>query len=88
MTYLHVSVCDTKTSMLLSLLLANIRILSCFLFLFLFILSNFLIIAVVRKKIRVKLALAIPSGVSTVLVREMIDTLPLAALKTIKTLSM
>ena len=79
---------DTKASMLLSLLLANIRILSCFFFLFLVILSNFLIINVVREKIRVKLALAIPTGVSTVLVREMINTLPLAALKTIKTLSM
>ena len=82
------SVCDTKASVLLSLLLANIRILSCFFFLFLVILSNFLIIAVVRKNIRVKLAIAIPTGVSTVIVREMIDTLPLAALKTIKTLSM
>ena len=85
---MSVSVCDTKASMLLSLLLANIRILSCFFFLFLVILSNFLIINVVREKIRVKLALAIPTGVSTVLVREMINTLPLAALKTIKTLSM
>ena len=85
---MSVSVCDTKASMLLSLLLANIRILSCFLFLFLVILSNFLIINVVREKIRVKPALAIPTGVSTVLVREMINTLPLAALKTIKTLSM
>ena len=85
---MSVSVCDTKASMLLSLLLANIRILSCFFFLFLVILSNFLIINVVREKIRVTLALAIPTGVSTVLVREMINTLPLAALKTIKTLSM
>ena len=85
---MSVSVCDTKASMLLSLLLANIRILSGFFFLFLVILSNFLIINVVREKIRVKLALAIPTGVSTVLVREMINTLPLAALKTIKTLSM
>ena len=85
---MSVSVCDTKASMLLSLLLANIRILSCFFFLFLVILSNFLIINVVREKIRVKLTLAIPTGVSTVLVREMINTLPLAALKTIKTLSM
>ena len=85
---MSVSVCDTKASMLLSLLLANIRILSCFFFLFLVILSNFLIINVVREKIRVKLALAIPTGVSTVLVREMINTLRLAALKTIKTLSM
>ena len=52
---------DTKVSMLSSLLLANIRILLCFFFLFLVILSNFLIISVVREKINVKLALAIPS---------------------------
>ena len=69
--------------MLLSLLLANIRILSCFFFLFLVMLSNFLIIPVVKEKIKVKLALAIP----TTLVKEMIDTPPLVALKTIKILS-
>ena len=43
---------------------------------------------VVREKIRVKLALAIPNGASTTLTEEIIQTLPLAALKTIKTLSM
>ena len=51
-------------------------------------LSNFLIIPVVKEKIRVKLALATPTGAPTILVNEMIDTLPVAALKTIKTLSM
>ena len=50
-------------------------------------LSNYLIIPVVREKIRVKLALAFPTGASTTLVNEMIDTLPLVAPKTIKTLS-
>ena len=74
--------------MLLSLLLANIRILSCFFFLFLVIFSNFLTIPVVREKIKVKLALAIPTGAPTTLVNEMIDTPPLVALKAIKTLSM
>ena len=74
--------------MLLSLLLANIRILSCFFFLFLVIFSNFLTIPVVREKNKVKLALAIPTGDPAILVNEIIDT-PLAiALKTIKTLSM
>ena len=73
--------------MLLSLLLANIRIL-CFFFLFLVIFSNFLTIPVVREKNKVKLALAIPTGDPAILVNEIIDT-PLAiALKTIKTLSM
>ena len=70
--------------MLLSLLLANIRILSCFFFLFLVIFSNFLTIPVVREKIKVKLALAIPTGAPIILVNEIIDTPPLVALKTIK----
>ena len=78
---------DTKVSMLLSLLLANIRILSCFFFLFLVIFSNFLTIPVVREKIKVRLALAIPTGAPAILVNEIIDTPLLAALKTIKILS-
>ena len=73
--------------MLFSLLLANIRILSCF-FLFLVIFSNFLAIPVAREKIRVKRALAIPTGTPIILVNEIIDTPPLVALKTIKILSM
>ena len=74
--------------MLSSLLLANIRVLSCFFFLFLVMLSNFLIIPLVREKIKVKLALVIPTGAPTTLVSEMIDTPPVAALKTIQILSM
>ena len=74
--------------MLLNLLLANIRILSCFFFLFLVIFSNFLTIRVVREKIKVKLALAILTGATAILVNEIIDTPLLVALKTIKTLSM
>ena len=45
-------------------------------------LSNFLIILVVKEKIKVKISPAIPTGASTVLKDE------LAALKTFKTLSM
>ena len=67
-------------SMLLSLLLAKIRILSCFFFLFLVIFSIFLSIPVVREKIKVRLALAI-------LVNKIIDTPLLVALETIKILS-
>ena len=74
--------------MLLSLLLANIRILSCFFFLFLVMLSNFLIIPVAREKIKVKIALAILTGAPTTLPDEMIQSPLLAALKTIKILSM
>ena len=85
---MSISVCDTKVPMLLSLLLVNIRILSCFFFLFLVIFSNFLTIPVVREKIKVKLALAIPTGAPTILVNEIVDTPLVVALKTIKILSM
>ena len=51
-------------------------------------LSNFLAIPVVREKIRVKLALAIPTGAPTTLVNKQIDTPPLVTLKIIKTVSM
>ena len=74
--------------MLFSLLLANIKILSCFFFLFLVIFSNVLAIPVIREKIRVKLAIAIPTGTPIILVNEIIDIPPLVVLKTIKTLSM
>ena len=50
--------------------------------------SNFLIIPVVKEKIRVKLAPAIPTGASTTLAEEMIQTSPLVALKTLTILSM
>ena len=51
-------------------------------------LSNFLIIPVTKEKIKVKLAPAIPTGAPTMLVKEMIDTPPVVALKIIKILSM
>ena len=51
-------------------------------------LSNFLIIPVVREKIRVKLAPAIPSSAPRTLTEEIIQTPPHFAFKTIKTLSM
>ena len=81
---MSINACDTNVSILLSLLLANIRILSCFFFLFLVIFSNFLTIPVVREKNKVRLALAIPTGAPRTLVNETIDTPPLVTLKTIK----
>ena len=51
-------------------------------------LSQFLIIPVVREKIKVKLAFAIPTGASTTLADEMIQTPLLVVLKTIKIVSM
>ena len=59
-----------------------------FLFFFLVIFSNFLTIPVVREKIRVKLELAIHTGALTKLLKELIDTPLVVALKTIKILSM
>ena len=47
--------------------------------------NNFLTIPVIEQKMKVKLLLAIPTGAPTTLVNKMIDTPPLAALKTIKT---
>ena len=89
MTYFHVNQClRTKVLMISSLLLANIRILSKFFFLLLVMLCNFLIYPFVREKIKVKLALAIPTGAPTTLAGEMIQTLLLVALKTIKILPM
>ena len=63
--------------------MANIRILSCFFFLFLLIFSNFLTIPVVREKIKIKLALANPTGAATILVNEIFDTPPVVARKTL-----
>ena len=74
-------------SILLSLLLANIRILSCFFFFFLVIFNNFLTIPVVKEKIKIKLALPIPTGAPITLVNEIIDTPPVVTLKIIKILS-
>ena len=51
-------------------------------------LSNFLIIPVVKEKIKVKPALAIPTGTPTMPVKELMETPPVVALKTIKILSM
>ena len=58
-----------------------------FLFFFLVIFNIFLTIAVIREKIKVKLALAIPTGAPKILVNEIIDTPPVVALRTIKNLS-
>ena len=59
---------------LLSLLLANTRILLCFSFVFLVILSNFLTSPIVREKIKVRPALAIPTGAPIILVNEIINS--------------
>ena len=65
---MSISALDTRVSMLFSLLLANIRILSCFFFLFLVMLSTFLVIPVVKEIIKVKLVLALPTDALTMFV--------------------
>ena len=57
-------------------------------FFFLVMLSNFLIIPLVKEKNKVKLALVIPTGAPTTLANEITQTLLLVALKTIRFLSM
>ena len=81
------NVWDIRVSMLFNLLLVSIRILLYFCFLFIVILSNFLIVPVVKENTRVKLALAGPAGAPIALVKEIMDTPPFAADKTIKVLS-
>ena len=70
--------------MLFNLLLANIRILSYFFFLFLVIFSKFLTITVVREKNKVRLALAMPTDAPAILVNEITDTPLPVALKATK----
>ena len=57
-------------------------------FLFVVVLSNFLIIPMVREKIKVKLALAIPARAPITVVKEIINTPPVVVERTIKILSM
>ena len=49
--------------------------------------KKFLIIPVVKEKIKVRIALAIPTGAPIMIVKEIIDTPLLVALQTIKILS-
>ena len=86
---MSLSAWDTKVSMLLKFEFTFSQHKNFFIlfFLFLVMLSNFLIIPVVREKIKVKLALAIPTGAPTKLAYEIIQTPLLVALKTIKILS-
>ena len=77
-----------KVSMLLSLLLANIRILSCFFSLFLVVLNNFFVIPVAKENAIVNPALAIPTEAPTIVAWEIIKNPPVIAERTIKILSM
>ena len=67
---MSITACDINLLMVFSLFLANIRVLTCFLFLFLVMLSNFLIIPLVREKIKVKFAFTFLTGAPTTLTEE------------------
>ena len=79
---------STNASMLFSLLLARASFLPRVFFLFLVIPSKFLVIPVVKEKIKVKLAFTVPTGAPITVVKEIIDTPPLFAETTIEILSM
>ena len=74
--------------MLLSLLLSNRRILSCFFFLLLVIFNSFLTILVAIERINVKLVPAVPAGTPVMLADEIIHVPLPSALKIMKILSM
>ena len=67
--------------MLFNLLLASIRILSCFFLFFLVTFKNSFIIPVAKENTRVKLALAISAGILIALVKEIILIPPLVTEK-------
>ena len=84
---MSISAWDTKFSMLLSLLLASIRISSGFFFLFLVVLNNFLIIPVAKENTIVNPGLAILTEALTIVAWETIQTPPVVAERRIKILS-
>ena len=73
--------------MLFNLLLANITIYCAFFFLFLLVFNSFFTILVDIENVRLKLALAIPTGGSITVGNGAIEMLPLVTNKTISDLS-
>ena len=71
-------------SVLINLLLANIKILLCFFFLFLVVFNNFFTSPVNNENARLRLALAIPTGVQITVPNDAIEKLPLVAKTIIK----
>ena len=80
----YINVWDTSFPIPFNLLLASITILLCFFFLFLVIFNNFFIIPAVKEKIKLKFALALPTGAPVILAKEIIDVLLLVANEIIK----
>ena len=73
--------------MLFNLLLANIIILLCFFFLFRAVFNSFFTIPVDNGNVRLRLALAIPTGAPITVANDAIEILPLVADETINELS-
>ena len=84
---MFINASDTLLSMLFNLLLASMIILLCFFFLFRVEFNSFFTIPVDNENIRLRLALAIPTGVPITVANYAIEILPLVADKTIKDLS-
>ena len=72
--------------MLFNLLLANKIILLCFFFLFRVVFNSFFTIPVNNENVRLRLKLAIPTGVPITVANDAIEVLPLVVDKTIKDL--
>ena len=73
--------------MLFNLLLADIPIFLCLFSLFLVVFNNFFTSPEDNENVRLRLALAIPTGVPITVENDAIETLPLTAYKAIKNLS-
>ena len=72
--------------MLFNLLVASVTTLLCFLFSFRVVFNNFFTMLVDTENVRLKSALAIPTGAPTIVANDAIEMLPFVTDKTIKEL--
>ena len=72
--------------MLFNLLVASVTTLLCFLFSFRVVFNNFFTMLVDTENVKLKSALAIPTGASTIVANDAIEMLPFVTDKTIKEL--
>ena len=73
--------------MLFNLLLASIRIILCFFFLFFVVFNSFFTIPVKTENVRLKLVLSFPTGAPVTVLNDAIEMLPAVTDKTINDLS-
>ena len=83
---LFINAWDFLLSLLFDLLVANITILLCFFFLFHVVFNNFFKIPTEVENVRLKLALAIPTGAQITVVNNATEMLPLVVDKTCRDL--